>query len=101
MLKEFLQKKWVVYVLGIVSGIVLTFLSSYLISNCSSNNGVTYFENPGECVSSNSLKVFQVLDDGVALANEIEGEYNIPTGVIVLLINNEGKYYYDNQVIKT
>lgn len=100
MLKEFLQKKWVVYVLGIVSGIVLTFLSSYLISNCSSNNGVTYFENPGECVSSNSLKVFQVLDDGVALANEIEGEYNIPTGVIVLLINNEGKYYYDNQVIK-
>ncbi|MBR5332538.1 MAG: hypothetical protein IKV32_04495 [Muribaculaceae bacterium] len=95
-----MQKRWVIYALGIVSGIVLTFFSFYLISSCSSNNGVTYFENPGECISSNSLKVFQVLSDGVALANEIEGEYDISTGVVVLLINDEGKYYYDDQVIK-
>lgn len=100
MLKEFLQKKWVVYVLGIVSGIVLTFLSSYLISSCSSNNGVTYFEKPGDCITTKSLKVFQVLDNGVALANEIEGNYEFSTGIVVLLINREGKYYYDDQVIK-
>ena len=40
-----------------------------------------------------------MLDDGVALANEIE-EYDLPTGIVVLLINKDGKYYYDDQVIK-
>lgn len=99
MLKEFMQKKWVVYALGIVSGIALTFIVLYLMAGCSSSNGVKYFEKPGDCISTNSFKVFQVLDEGVALANEIE-EYEIPTGVVVLLINDEGKYYYDDQIIK-
>lgn len=101
MLKKIMQKKWVVYALGIVSGIVLTFLVLYLMAAISSSsNGVTYFEKPGECISTNSFKVFQVLDEGAALANEIEEEYDIPTGIVVLLINKEGKYYYDDQVIK-
>lgn len=101
MLKEFMQKKWVVYILGIVSGIALTFVVLYLMAGCSSSsNGVTYFEKPGDCISTNSFKVFQVLDNGVALANEIEGEYDIPTGIVVLLINEEGNYYYDDQIIK-
>ena len=96
-----MRKKWVVYVLGVVTGVVLTIGTLFLMSTCStSNNGVTYFEKPGECISTNSLKVFQVLDEGAALANEIEGEYDIPTGIVVLLINKEGKYYYDDQVIK-
>lgn len=99
MLKEFMQRKWVVYALGIVSGIALTFIVLYLMAGCSSSNGVKYFEKPGDCISTNSFKVFQVLDDGVALANEIE-EYDLPTGIVVLLINKDGKYYYDDQVIK-
>lgn len=99
MLKEFMQRKWVVYALGIVSGIALTFIVLYLMAGCSSSNGVKYFEKPGDCISTNSFKVFQVLDDGVALANEIE-EYDLPTGIVVLLINKDGKYYYDDQVIE-
>lgn len=101
MLKEFMQKKWVVYALGIVSGIALTFIALYLMAAISPlRNGVTYFEQPGDCISTNSFKVFQVLDDGVALANEIEKPYDVPTGIVVLLINKEGKHYYDNQIIK-
>ncbi|MBO5272960.1 MAG: hypothetical protein J6B30_09115 [Muribaculaceae bacterium] len=93
------MKKWVVFLLGAVAGIVLTIAVLYLMSACSSaNNGVTYFEKPGDCISTKSLEVFQVLDNGVALANEVD--FKIPTGLIVLLINKDGKYYYDNQVIE-
>lgn len=96
-----MRKKWVVYILGVVTGVVLTIGTLFLMSTCStSNNGVTYFEIPGDCISTNSFRVFQVLDKGVALANEIDGEYDISTGVIVLLVNDEGKYYYDDQKIE-
>lgn len=56
----------------------------------------------GDCISENSFEVFQVLDSGDALANEvkIEWDMSVPTGVTVLLLCKDGKSYYDDQVIK-
>lgn len=44
--------------------------------------------------------VFQVLDSGEALANEVKQGYLIPTGLTVLFLNEDGLSYYDDQVIK-
>ena len=33
---------------------------------------MTFFEKEGDCISENSFEVFQVLDSGDALANEVK-----------------------------
>uniref|UniRef100_UPI003013AAC8 hypothetical protein n=1 Tax=Bacteroides acidifaciens TaxID=85831 RepID=UPI003013AAC8 len=63
-------------------------------------NGITLFEQEGDCVSNNSFEVFQVLDTGDALANEIEHGFSVATGVTVLFLNDGKNSYYDDQVIK-
>lgn len=48
------------------------------------------------------LKFSQVLDSGDALANEIEEKYStsLHTGLVVLFLHENGKSYYDDQIIK-
>lgn len=104
------MKKWVVYLLGVLTGIVLTFLVAFMfyqnptnntesINDSAKNDGVTYFKEPGDIIKTNSVEVFQVLAEDAALVmceNE-RGFYREP---ICLIVNNEGKYYYDDQIIK-
>lgn len=96
------MKKIGVYLLGIVSGVVLTFLIS-LVINRSRNSDISFFDEPGEILTAEhfgengpvkNLKVFQVLEDGVALA---AGDEWFSSDLIVLLWNEEGKPYHDNQ----
>ena len=96
-----MAKKILIYVAGVITGVVLTILFAVLFtSNNSVNNGITLFEQEGDCVSDNSFEVFQVLDTGDALANEIEPGLSIGTGMTVLFLNDGKTSYYDNQVIK-
>ncbi len=94
-------KKILIYIAGVVSGVVLVILLAVIFSGRNTvNSGITLFEKEGECVSSNSFEVFQVLDTGDALANEIEPRLSVATGVTVLFLNNNGQAsYYDDQVI--
>lgn len=91
-----MKKIWV-FILGIITGIILTILFAVVAS--SSNRGIeglNMFEQPGDClVKKSNLEVFQVLGPGLALA-WIEGKYESA----YLLSNNEGKLYYDTQTIK-
>ena len=98
------MKKWVVFLLGMIAGGVLTFVMMLVlaIGANTSSNGMTLFDEPGECLSTGSFEIMQVIDDGVALANEIDkvrSSYNTHTDLLVLLVNDEGKLYYDDQVI--
>ncbi len=93
-----MKKIWV-FMLGIITGIILTILFAVIMSNVSngSMSGLTMFEQPGEClISKSSLKVFQVLETGVALTM-IKDDFS---SAVYLLIDNDGKTYYDDQVIK-
>ena len=94
------MKKVLIFIAGIVTGAILMLVIAALIGNSSngesSNNGMTFFEKEGDCISENN---FQVLDSGEALANEID-ELSISTGLMVLFLCDEGKSYYDDQVIK-
>lgn len=97
--KKIMKKTWI-FIGGVVTGVVLTFIFLFIIgSKKAVNDNYVMFEQDGKVISTNSFKVFQVLDSGDALANEIE-EYDIPTGLTVLFLNDDGASHYDDQVIK-
>lgn len=98
------MKKWIVFVLGFVSGIVFLFLVLLIIGKSSAiDEGMTYFEKPGKCISTKEFEVIQVIGDGCALAREIVDRtslINIPSGLLVLVTNDNGELYYDDQIIE-
>ena len=102
------MNKFLIYLLGIITGIGLTFGFAYLKSETDEtikDNGMTFFENPGEKFSINAFEVIQVIDDNHALAIEAKWESFLeeymPGELTVLITNDSGEYYYDDQIIKT
>ena len=110
------MKKWVVFVLGLVSGCVLTILSLVVIGKAMATTdtdtvteetanhvpGLNLFDEPGEEFSAPSFEVMQVLASNVALAHSGETEYGITTyfGTLVLLIGDENTHFYDDQIVE-
>lgn len=92
-----MKKIWV-FVLGIIAGIILTMLFAVIAtSTTKQRSGLNMFENPGDClISKSNLKVFQVLEPSAALTM-IKDDYS---SAVYLLVNNEGKTYYDDQIVK-
>lgn len=100
-----MKKIWVFF-LGILTGIVLVFLTLFFI-NMSRSSDITFFDEPGEIItiqtfsgktqSVKCFEVFQTLDKGVALA---VGKGLLSQDLIVLLLNNDGTPYYDNQIVR-
>lgn len=113
------MKKWMIFVAGIVVGFVLAFLID-VISNknpsgsqievvepevepeqeSEDNEDIYYFEKPGDIIEGKSFKVFQVLEDHAALVNGESRYSDAYTGPVYLLVNDEEKYYYDDEVVK-
>ena len=92
------MKKWIVFVLGFVSGMVFLFLVLLIIGKSSATDeGMTYFEKPGKCISTKDFEVMQVVGEGYALAREKKGYVG---GILVLVTNENGELQYDDQVIK-
>lgn len=90
------MKKWLIYVLGIITGIILTFAFAFFVnrSNNSGISGLEIFEEPGEIMEYSHFEVLQVLEHGGALA------YADDTfDAIVFIIPNEKQQFYDNQKI--
>ena len=100
------MKKGVVFFLGAVTGIVLTFVFFIVLGLAvngisHSSNGVDYFDEVGKVMPVQEYKVMQVLPDGNALATELSNkEYDWYHGPVVLLVGGEGAHYYDEQVVK-
>lgn len=90
------MKKWLIYVLGIITGIVLTFAFAFCV-NLSNNSGIIgleMFEEPGEDMDYTQFEVFQVLDSRCALANA-DGTFD----ETVFIIPDDKLQFYDNQKI--
>ena len=89
------------FFLGVVTGIVLTFATLFVIGkviNSADNSTIQRLEKPVsyENKKETSFKVFQVLDDA-ALAREISEEgLKLYTGNTVVVL---GKNYYNDQVV--
>ncbi|WP_288816741.1 hypothetical protein [uncultured Alistipes sp.] len=123
------MKNLLIYIAGIVTGIVLSILISFLCITNKENPieeepGITMFDEPGDSIDANLFKVFQVINSKIALAfcvNELltpnvpdknlqsllnmlsqnlQNVQAVSQGTVVLLINDEGKLYYDDEIIK-
>ena len=94
------MKGFIKFILGVVVGFILCFVLLFFIGNRSNGNGLTLFDEPGESISTKSFKVVQVDGDGNALAMEKSGySENTYLGMVVLFLAEEGKSYYDDQII--
>lgn len=118
-----------IYVLGILTGIVLSLFIHEVVFNKDDTpydiEGMTLLENKGNCLNYKMLEVFQVLDNRAALTYAFSKEYqkmldNIDKeepfmrqlmknaltnleyndGLVVLLINPAGKLFYDEEKIE-
>lgn len=90
------MKKWIIYVFGVITGIILTFAFAFCV-NLSNNSGIIgleMFEEPGDYMEYSQFEVFQVVESGCALAHADES-----FGSIVFIIPNESQQFYDDQKI--
>lgn len=63
-------------------------------------NGRTFSASRGEVVTRKPLQVQKVLENGDAVAEEYKAEFGYASGTKVLLPRQDGKEYYDDQIIK-
>lgn len=84
------MKKILVFIGGILTGVLLTLLFIFVINR--NHDQTTWFEKPGDIIEVYSFNVFQVLDKNAALVHDYNSIY--------LLTNDDGKYYYDNEFVK-
>ena len=106
------MKKWLIFLGGVITGIVLTFLFIYIASESMQktdsiseeakyDDNINFFEEPGDVVKDKSFEVFQVLSDDAALVRaQSDASLDMYLGTVYLLTNDEGKYYYDEEKIK-
>ena len=60
------MKKWIIYLLGIITGIILTFAFAFCVnlSNSSGIIGLEIFEESGDYMEYSQFEVFQVVESG-------------------------------------
>lgn len=87
------MKKFLIFIIGVIVGVALTFLGLFLVRAADDNNTI-WFDKPGEIINKSNFTVIQVLDDSAALAMDDEYE------AIYLFVNDEGKYYYDGEKVR-
>ncbi|MBX2888285.1 MAG: hypothetical protein KF829_06500 [Ferruginibacter sp.] len=96
------MKSFLIFIVGFGAGVLATILIAYLIVVTDEPNdgliGLSKFSQKGECIPvKNELKVFQVVEPNMALATS----GGLPDEeIIVLLINYDSMFYYDNQRVK-
>lgn len=94
-------KSVLIYIGGIVTGIILTFVILLFVAKSNSDNpsndNMIIFEQPQQKIDAKSFEVLQVLPDGNALAT-VESNENF--GMIVMFRAKGNASYYDDQKIE-
>ena len=99
-------KNILIFVSGMITMfllILVVLLICGLFAQSDELQGLTYLpEGSGECVTTKNLKVSEVIAPNVAIAEfgYINTFGDVMGGTKVLLLNYEGKEYYDNELIK-
>lgn len=97
------------YVGGIITGAILMIVVAFFMSRQTDGNpadeenqNVELYEKPQQVIKAKELKVFQVLEDGSALASvelDIHNPRDCNYGLVVLFLSDENSTYYDDQII--
>ena len=83
------------FLTGFILGIIGTLGALYILEQ-SSQEDFILFQEKGQCVTQEDLEVFQVLDLERALVRQVK----FLDFTVMLLVNDSGKTYYDDEVIK-
>lgn len=117
------MNRYLVFIGGFVTGILATILVAFILTIRSKPTdqgiiGLTEFPEKGECISTDSksksaeIDIFQVIEPNMALGrlksytdrkmygDRIYRDHDILNDVVVLVINYDGKTYYDDQKIQ-
>ncbi len=105
------MKNFLIFAGGVATGVFLTILFSIAVVYFGAlendpvlnqqNTEYKYFEEPGDIFNEREFEVFQVITDNAALARaQSEPGLDIYAGVTILITNDEGKMYYDDEIIK-
>lgn len=95
------MKKFGIFILGSITGVVFTLLIATIGNDMNEYNnpynirGLSMLPEKGSCITSNNIDIFQTLTQGIALARP-NGKYDN----IILLLDNNGKFFYDGEKIK-
>lgn len=86
-------KSILIYIGGVVTGIVLMFLFAFIVNVSNRTGGdMNMFDKPQEEIPYTEFSVIQVMPNGNAIA---VAEY----GTVAVLFLSEGESYYDSQKI--
>lgn len=95
-----------VYICGVVTGVIVTIVGLVSYASCQgrTSKDLVYFDKPAEPVKERAFKVIQVLEPGVALVNGDDDPDDNPEdktyfGPTYMLVNDDGKYYSDEEII--
>ena len=95
------MKPWIkntlFFIAGMITTILIIFILGLIANNYGGITGLKMFQEKGECITKGSIEVFQVLAPDAALAHT-KSNYGY-NGKVILVVNNNGKTYYDEQVI--
>lgn len=99
------MKKWLIFGGGVLTGVVLTYLFAFIFfaGRSDSDDGTTWFEKPGDVIETDAFEVFQVLGEDAALVfgkSRESSSIEVFRGMVYLLTNKDGKYYYDDEVVR-
>ena len=94
------MKKWIVFLLGFLTGIVVTFIFILIMSSRQGTFGITFYEEPSETIYIPSVTVFQALSKHTALVNE-SGKDGVQDQIYLLYQKDNAKAFYDGQVVRS
>ena len=83
----------------IVAIIVIIGISDSAPDNTTHRQGLTIFLEQGDIINETQFEVFQVIESNLALATGKGSGTYVYDGVTVLLMRDEGKYFYDDEKI--
>jgi hypothetical protein len=96
-------KSILIYLAGFITAIILSAIigiSGSAPDNTTQRQDLTIFQEEGNTINETQFKIFQVLEPNLALANGKGSGTYLFNGITVLLMGNEGKYFYDDEVIE-
>ena len=93
------MKNFLIFLAGMITGAALLFGVAYFYNNSSSDNGITMFEQEDDVISTSSFKVIQVVDGGALAMEQMDDMFGLPTGLVVLFVDETENGYYDSQSI--
>ena len=96
-------KNILIFLAGFITAIVLSAIIGFNNEVPKTNThrqGLTLFQEQGNPINETQFKVIQVLESNLALASgKGDSGLSIFTGITVLLMGDEKKYFYDDEII--